>query len=337
MSIIVTGSVAFDYLMSFPGRFREHILPDQIHQVSLSFLVDSMRKERGGCAPNISYSLALLGERPTVMATVGQDFGEYRACLERAGVDTSAVVEVEDEFTSSFFVNTDLDNNQIASFYIGAMGKADTLSFHSLDASAIEIAIISPNAPSAMVKYARECQELAISYIYDPSQQIIRLSAEELLDAMCGARMLIVNGYEFGLIKNKTGLQDKAILSLPEVTIVTRGEEGSTIYAEDQVLCIPVVPPDVLVEPTGVGDAYRAGVIKGVLRGYRWETVGRIAALAATYVLEHHGPQSHRYSLEEFVARYRAVFGDTPELDDLLHSGYDQPIDQEHIPHAIQS
>jgi len=318
VSIIVTGSVAYDYLMSFPGRFSEHILPDQIHQVSLSFLVDSMRKQRGGCAPNIAYTLALLGERPTIMATVGQDFGEYRTWLEGAGVDTSAIVEVEDEFTSSFFVNTDLDNNQIASFYVGAMGKADILSFRDLDYRAIEIAIISPNAPAAMIKYAQECQKLGIPYIYDPSQQIVRLSGQELLEGTQGARMLIVNEYEFGMIKNKTGLSDEELLALPQITIITRGEEGSSIHVDDKVLSIPVVPSTPLVEPTGVGDAYRAGVIKGMLCGYPWEITGRIAALAATYVLEQHGTQNHRYSLDEFVARYRRVFGDAPELAGLL-------------------
>ncbi len=318
MSIIITGSVAYDYLMSFPGRFREHILPEQLHQISLSFLVDSMRKQRGGCAPNIAYSLALLGEHPTVMATVGQDFGEYRAWLEENGVDTSAIVEVPDEFTSSFFVNTDLENNQIASFYIGAMGRADMLSFRDLDYQAIELTILSPNAPAAMVKYARECQELGIPYIYDPSQQIIRLSGEELLEGTRGARMLIVNEYEFGLIRRKTGLSDEELLALPQVTIITQGERGSTIHAAGQTWHIPAVPPEPLVEPTGVGDAYRAGVIKGMLRGYRWETTGRIAALAATYVLEQEGTQNHRYTRQEFVARYRRLFGDAPELSDLL-------------------
>jgi adenosine kinase len=324
LSIIVTGSVAFDYLMSFPGRFSEHILPEQIHQVSLSFLVDSMHKQRGGCAPNIAYTLALLGERPTVMATVGQDFGEYRAWLESVGVDTSATIEVEDEFTSSFFVNTDQDNNQIASFYIGAMGKADTLSFHDLDHKEVDVAIISPNAPAAMVKYARECQELGIPYIYDPSQQIVRLTGEELLVGTRGAKMLIVNEYEFGMLKNKTGLSDDELLAQPEITIITLGEEGSKIYVEDQVLQIPIVPPTRLVEPTGVGDAYRGGVIKGLLGGYPWDTTGRIAALAATYVLEHQGTQSHRYTLDEFTERYRQTFGDAPELKNLL---VDQPAD----------
>ena len=322
MSIIITGSVAYDYLMSFPGRFREHILPDQLHQISLSFLVDSMRKQRGGCAPNIAYTLALLGERPTVMATVGQDFGEYRAWLEGVGVDTSATVEVADDgsgtcLTSSFFVNTDRDNNQIASFYMGAMGKADRLSFHDLRHESIDLAIISPNAPAAMVKYARECQELGIPYIYDPSQQIIWLSGEELVAGTRGARVLIVNEYEFCMIRNKTGLSDDELRALPEVTIITQGENGSTIYVGDRVLHIPIVPPEPLAEPTGVGDAYRSGVIKGMLRGYRWEVTGRIAALAATYVLEQYGTQNHRYTVAKFVERYRLVFGDMEELRDL--------------------
>ena len=317
MSIVITGSVAFDYLMSFPGRFREHLLPDQLEHVSLSFLVDSMRKQRGGCAPNIAYSLALLGERPTVMATVGQDFAEYRAWLEVAGVDTSATVEVPDEFTSSFFVNTDLENNQIASFYVGAMARADRLSFRDLDPTP-EITIISPNAPAAMIKYARECRELGIPYIYDPSQQIVRMSGDELLDGVRGARMLIVNDYEFGLIRNCTGLSERELLALPQSTIVTRGSEGSSIYDRGREYSIPVAPPACLCEPTGVGDAYRAGVIKGMLRAYPWEVTGRIGALAATYVLEQFGTQNHRYTPGEFAERYRKVFGPAPELEDLV-------------------
>jgi adenosine kinase len=168
-----------------------------------------------------------------------------------------------------------------------------------------------------MVKYPRECQELGIPYIYDPSQQIIRLSGEELVAGARGAKMLVVNEYEFGMIKNKAGLSDDGLLSLPETTIITRGEVGSTIYADGKALHIPAVPPAPLAEPTGVGDAYRAGIIKGMLRHYSWPTTGRIAALAATYVLERYGTQNHCYSLDEFATRYRQVFGDTPELQDL--------------------
>jgi len=321
MSIIITGSVAYDYLMSFPGRFQEHFLPDQLDRISVSFLVDSMRKERGGCATNIAYTLALLGERPTVMATVGQDFGEYRAVLEKVGVDTSAIVAIEGEFTSSFFVNTDQENCQIATFYIGAMARADQLSFRDLDYGAIEMTLIAPNAPAAMIKYARECQELGIPYIYDPSQQIIRLSGEELLAGARGARLLIVNDYEFGMIRHKTGLSAKGLLALPQATIITRGETGSTIYADGREIEIPIAPAEVLAEPTGVGDAYRGGIIAGMLRGLPWETTGRIGALAATYVLEQFGTQNHFYTVDQFAARYRRVFGEAPDLSDRIDKG----------------
>ena len=333
MSIVVTGSIAYDYLMSFPGRFREHILPERIESLSLSFLVDSMHKRRGGCAPNIAYSLALLGERPRVMGTVGQDFAEYRAWLEEQGIDTSMIKEIEDEFTASYFVSTDQENNQIASFYTGAMAQAHTLSFKDQDHSSIDMTIISPNDPRAMVQYARECQELGIPYIYDPSQQIIRLSGDELREGVRGARMLVLNDYEYEMFQKKTGLSEAEILTLTPSIAVTKGERGSTVICLDcepedlrglpdasglKVIDIPAVPPGCVSDPTGVGDAYRAGVIKGLVRGYSWETIGRLASLAATYVIETHGPQSHRYILSEFVARYREHFGDAPELEELL-------------------
>ncbi|MDH7488972.1 MAG: carbohydrate kinase family protein [Anaerolineae bacterium] len=318
MRIVVTGSIAFDYIMSFPGRFKDHILPDKIHMLSVSFLVDSMRKERGGCAPNIAYSLALLGERPTVMGTVGQDFSDYRAWLERNGVDTSLIREVPDLFTASFFVSTDQDNNQIASFYTGAMARARDLSFHEVGAPKPALAVISPNDPVAMTQYAQECKALGIPYIYDPSQQIIRLSPDELVESAQGAKVLIVNDYELEMFKNKTHLTDEEVQGLADILIVTCGEDGSVIWADGRRVEVPAVCPSTLCEPTGVGDAYRAGIIKGMLRGYSWETTGRIASLAATYVLEKHGTQNHHYTRDEFVARYRQTFGDAPELDDLL-------------------
>jgi adenosine kinase len=335
MSIVVTGSIAYDYIMSFPGCFREHILPERIESLSVSFLVDSMHKRRGGCAPNIAYSLALLGERPRVMGTVGQDFTEYRAWLEEQGIDTSAIKEIAGEFTASFFVSTDQENNQIASFYTGAMAQAHTLSFKDQDYSAIDMAIISPNDPQAMVQYARECQELGIPYIYDPSQQIVRLSGEELREGVRGARMLILNDYEYEMFRKKTGLSEAEILTLTQTIVVTKGQRGSTVITLDckpeeltglpdasglRVIEVPAVPPRCISDPTGVGDAYRAGVIKGLVRGHTWETIGRLASLAATYVIETPGPQSHHYTLSEFVARYREHFGDAPELEDLLRA-----------------
>ncbi|NLE77246.1 MAG: carbohydrate kinase family protein [Chloroflexi bacterium] len=322
MSVVITGSLAFDYLMSFPGYFKDHILLEKIETVSLSFLVDSMRKQRGGCASNIAYNLALLGERPLVMATAGQDFAETRAWLESVGVDTSGILEIADEFTASFFVSTDRANNQIASFYTGAMSYAHQLSFRDLPRQSISMAVISPNDPRAMVKYPLECQELGIPYMYDPSQQIVRLEGPDLLTGARGAEILISNDYEFGMLSRKTGLPREEILGLARVSIITDGERGSLIVPRgEEAVAIPAVPPTRLADPTGVGDAYRAGVLKGLRRGYGWPFTGRMASLAATYALEENGTQNHHYTLEEFAGRFEEVFGPAPELADLRRSG----------------
>ncbi|NTU63252.1 MAG: carbohydrate kinase family protein [Chloroflexi bacterium] len=308
MNVVVTGSIAFDYIMSFPGRFREHLLPDQLDNISLSFLVDSMKKQRGGCAANIAYNLALLGERPLLMATAGQDFGEYRKWLDQHGVDTSPVREYPDEFTSSFFVSTDLDQSQIASFYIGAMGRAGELSFKQL-AVRPDVVIISPNDPKAMTQYVRECKELGIQYIYDPSQQIVRLSDDDLREGIDDSAITITNDYEFEMLRNRLHMAEAAFLDCAQVLIITRGADGSTILTREQRYDVPAVPTARPIDPTGVGDAYRAGLIRGLALGLPWDTIGRVAALAATYVLENHGPQNHRYTREEFTQRYRTQFG----------------------------
>jgi adenosine kinase len=318
LSIVVTGSLAYDYLMSFPGCFKDHILAESIEVLSVSFLVDSMRKQRGGCASNIAYSLALLGECPTIMATAGQDFSDYRTWLDAKGIDTSGIVEIEDEFTASFFVSTDLDNNQIASFYTGAMAKAHTLSYRDLKCESIDVTIISPNDPRAMGQYAEECKALGIPYIYDPSQQIIRLSGEELLAGARGSRMLIVNEYEFDMMKKKTELDDAGLRALTEILIVTKGENGSSIMVGDDCYDIPIVPASRVADPTGVGDAYRSGIIKGLIHSLPWQIAGQMASLAATYVIEHDGTQNHHYTLGEFAARYHGEFGPSAELDTVL-------------------
>lgn len=310
--IIVTGSIANDYLMTFPGDFSDHILPDKIDILSVSFLVDSLRRQPGGCAANIAFTLALLGERPTVMATVGPDYEADRLRLENHGVDTSLLTTV-DEHTASFFVSTDQGSRQIASFFVGAMGAADQLSFHDFDTSAVEAVIISPNAPSAMAKYVRECQALGLRYIYDPSQQIVRLSAEDLAAGIRGSWILIANEYEFELIREKTGLDAEAVLGLTETLIITRGEHGSIIRRHDGVHVIPPVPPVVEADPTGVGDAYRSGVIFGLLHGLDWPTTARVGSLCGTYCVEHTGPQAHHFTVADFLARYEASFGAVPE------------------------
>ena len=307
MNIIVTGSIAFDYLMSFPGKFTEHFLPEHFSRVSLSFLVDSMDKRRGGCAPNIAYTLALLGERPRLMATAGQDFAEYRRWLEAAGVDTSLVREVPDKFTASFFCSTDAANNQIASFYTGAMAHAAELSFRS--AGHVDLAIISPNDPAAMTQYAEECRTLGVPFIFDPGQQCARMSGDELVDGLTGAAIVIANDYELELLHQKTRLDDGDILERAQALVVTRGEFGSSVIRRDRRVHVPAVPPHRIADPTGVGDAYRGGFMKGVAVGADDDVCARLGSVAATFALEHLGGQSHSYTLGEFKARYEEHFG----------------------------
>ena len=310
MSIVVTGSIAFDYLMSFPGKFTEHFLPEHMHRVSLSFLVDTMDKRRGGCAPNIAYTLALLGERPLLMATAGQDFGDYRAWMDAAGIDTTSVKVIQDRFTASFFCSTDQANNQIASFYTGAMANAAELSFRTIPNLRDEgLAIISPNDPEAMVQYAQECSSLGIRYIWDPGQQCARMDGAQLAEGITGAFMVIVNDYEFELLRQKTGMSEDAIGDQVQVLVITRGEQGCTVIAKGSRTDVPAVPPVRIEDPTGVGDAFRGGFMKGLATGAPYEVCARMGSVAATYALEHLGGTSHAYSLEEFNARYEQHFG----------------------------
>jgi adenosine kinase len=307
MKIVITGSIAFDYLMSFPGRFTEHFLPEHMERLSLSFLVDTMDKRRGGCAPNIAYTLALLGERPLLMATAGEDFGEYRTWLEAAGVDTSLVEQVPGKFTASFFCSTDQHNNQIASFYTGAMAHAGELSFRAVRDCGV--AIISPNDPDAMVQYAQECRALGIRYIFDPGQQCARMSGDELRAGALGATVVICNDYEFELLRQKSGLGEEEILLRSDVLIVTRGEHGCSVIARDGRTDVPAVATRRVVDPTGVGDAFRGGLLKGIALGLPYPACAQIGSVAATYALEHLGGQSHAYSWDEFRQRYEEQFG----------------------------
>jgi adenosine kinase len=268
-----------------------------------------MEKRRGGCAPNIAYTLALLGERPVLMATAGQDFSDYRAWLDAANIDTSLVHEVPGKFTASFFCSTDTQNNQIASFYTGAMASADELSFRT--AGAADLAIISPNDPKAMVQYAEECRAIGLRYIFDPGQQCARMEGPELAAGLVGANVVICNDYEYELIREKTTLDVDALLEKSEAVIITRGEKGSSIHLPGRQIDVPVAPERRIADPTGVGDAYRGGLMKGLAIGADWEVCGRIGSVAATYSLEHVGGQSHAYTLDEFRERYVEAFGGT--------------------------
>ena len=308
MSIVVTGSIAFDYLMSFPGKFTEHFLPEHMSRVSLSFLVDSMDKRRGGCAPNIAYTLALLGARPRLMATAGQDFDDYRRWLEAAGVDTSLTREVTGKFTASFFCSTDTESNQIASFYTGAMANAAELSFRTVPDC--QLAIVSPNDPAAMIQYAEECRTLQVPFIWDPGQQCARMSGEELAQGIEGAALVMCNDYELELIRQKTELGEAEILKRAEILVITRGEHGSTVLTNDGRIDVPAAPPRKIEDPTGVGDAYRSGFMKGLAIDAPLKVCAEVGTIAATIALEHLGGTSHAFTIDQFRARFRPHFGD---------------------------
>jgi adenosine kinase len=318
MKTICTGSIAYDYLMTFPGHFREHIVPERLDSISLSFLVDSMVRQRGGVATNIAYTMALLGDRPIVFGTVGEDFEEYRQFLESVGVDTRYIRVVPGVFTASFFANTDLDNNQICSFYPGAMTYARDFSLMEFREGLPDLVIISPNDPVAMDRYVAECKALGVRYIYDPSQQVVRVSGEELRRGVEGAFGLFVNEYEFELLQRHTGLSAADICAGVPLVVVTQGAKGAVIYAEGKEFRIRAVKPSHIADPTGVGDAFRAGFVRGFQLGLDWVTCGQMGALAAAYCLEQKGPQSHVFTREEFVQRYRQTFGENEALVTLL-------------------
>lgn len=314
MSVVVTGSIAYDYLMNFPGKFTEHLLPEKLQSLSVSFLVDSMVRQRGGVAANIAYTMKLLGGDPVIMGTVGQDFGDYRRWLEENDLRTDQIIEIPDEFTASFFVSTDQEQNQIANFYTGAMAHARKVSLAERGLNHAELVIISPNDPQAMLNYANECRELGIPFAYDPSQQTARLSGADLRHSIPGAAFLMVNEYELAIIQEKTGWDLVRLCSVVETLIITEGRQGSVIHRAGEQIRIPIAEPERIAEPTGAGDGYRGGFFAAWCVDLPLAVCGRVGALCSTYVLEHVGPSSHRFSLESFVQRYEANFGPEPGL-----------------------
>ena len=319
MTIVLTGSTAFDYLMKFPGYFKDHILPEHLDKISLSFLVDDMVRQRGGVGANIAYNLALLGAKPLLISNAGQDFSDYKLFLESIGVDTSGVEISRDKFTASFFVNTDLSNAQIASFYAGAMADATKVSLMNKGLTRKDLVVISPNEPSAMGKYCHECFQMRVPYIFDPGQQIIRMTGDDLKFGVSHAHALFVNEYEFQLLLKHTGMSEAAILEAPAFTVITKGESGSRIHTKEGIeYLIPVVVPDRILDPTGVGDAYRGGFLRGYLANLSFETCGQMGSLAATYCLEQNGTQNQFYTVKEFVTRFRSHYDDKSALDAIL-------------------
>lgn len=317
--VVVTGSVAFDYLMRFPGKFQDVVVPDRMHRLSVSFLVDEMRRVRGGVAPNIAYGLALFGMTPAIFATAGQDAADYRGWLGEQGCDVSGMKLCDDVFTASFFVSTDLEQNQIATFYAGAMARASELTFRSFEPGSVALALICPSDPTAMRQHAAECRELGIPFVYDPSQQVARLDGDDLLAGLEGAAMLIGNEYELGVIEKKTGLSEAELAANVPVLVITRGEEGATIALRGgspeepggaRTVRIPAAKLRTeALDPTGVGDAFRSGLVASRLRGLPWEEAGRVGAVAAVLCLETLGPQPRRWVLDELLERYAESFG----------------------------
>ncbi len=316
--IIISGSIAYDYLMRFPGRFTEHLIQDHLEHVSLSFLVDDMTKHWGGVGANIAYTMALLNMRPKVFATVGRDFGDYRDHLEDVGVDCGLVRRDDELFTASFFANTDLDNNQIASFYTGAMALARNYALADVYEGKPDMVVVSPNDPDAMLQISDECRERGIRFVADPSQQVPRLNGEQLRRCIDGAYLLVINKYESEIICKKVGIESHELREMVDVLIITQGKHGSEIYTEGTIRHVDIFPTDDILDPTGVGDAYRAGLLRGIAAGLPLELSAQMGSLSAAYVLEQVGTQNHTFTIDEFVARFRTHFDDEGQLDVLL-------------------
>jgi len=306
--VVISGSVAFDFLMRFPGNFHDYLPRNHEDPFALSFLVDGMVRRRGGTAANIAYTLGLLGEHPYILATVGEDFGDYRAWLEQHGVNTQLVKVVPNEHTAAFFGVTDLMQSQLGMFYPGAMAHARELSLFDLPQRP-DLLVVSPEDPETMRKRVREAKALGIPFCYDPGQQTVRLTGEDLREGIDGARTACFNEFEYRIIAQKTGWDVEIMRRKAQVVIITKGELGSTIYTADERYEIPIAPLRHMADPTGAGDAYRAGFIKGMLLGVDLATAGRMGALAAAYCVEAQGPQSHRFDWHEFARRYQEVFG----------------------------
>ncbi len=318
--VVVTGSLAYDFIMDFPGDFRDHIMPDKVHVLSISFLVEKMKKQRGGVAGNIAYSLALLRQPCSLLATAGaDDFDAYRAYLEGIGVDTGPVIGVPDEMTASCFITADMKNNTVIGFYAGAMSRSDLTTFHDLNAAAIKVALIGPTVPEAIERFPKECRDLGIPFVYMPCWQTTVMDGPALAAGIPGASVVLGSDYEFAVMVEKTGLSEERMLDQLApggVLIKTLGGEGSVIRTREATYEIPIAAAREVVDPTGGGDAYCAGLLTGMVRGWSWEVTGRVAALAATYAIELYGPQAHTYTWDEFTARYQDAFGDGLRTED---------------------
>lgn len=307
MKILVTGSLAFDYIMDFPGSFEENILPNKLKTLSVSFLAKNFSKNFGGVAGNIAYNLALLKQKSIILASAGKkDFNLYEKHLEKVNVDTSLINKVNNEFSANMFMITDKNNCQIAGFYPGAMSKDSNLIINS--SHNFSFAVISPTVPIAMSNFVQQLKKLNILYLYDPAQQIPRISKEELIEGINGAEIVIANDYELALIMKKTGFSKNEVLKKVKILITTLGEKGSLIETFDKKVLVGIAKPKQIIDPTGAGDAYIAGFVYGYLNNYDLKTCGQIGATLSSCAIEKYGTQNHNFNLEEFKKRYQENF-----------------------------
>ena len=307
MSALICGSFAYDTIMVFKDKFKNHILPDKVHILNVAFYVPEMRREFGGCAGNIAYNLKLLGGEPVPMGTVGSDFGPYATWMDVTGIDRRHVTRIEDRFTAQAYITTDTDDNQITAFHPGAMDASHEN--RVTDASGISIGIISPDGRQGMIEHASQFVDAGIPFVFDPGQGLPMFDRDDLNTFIDQASWVSVNDYELQLMQERTGMSPHEIAERVQALIVTLGGEGSHIYTDKQRIDIPTAPVTRLNDPTGCGDAYRGGLLFGLMNALDWETTGRIAALMGAIKIEKHGTQNHSFTLEEFRERYHASFG----------------------------
>lgn len=302
MKALICGSYAYDNIMVFQDRFKNHILPDKVHMLNVSFLVPEMRREFGGCAGNIAYNMKLLGHDPLPMATVGSDFAPYAEWSEKIGIDQTYIKTIDNTFTAQAFITTDLDSNQITAFHPGAMGMSQENKV-PID-QGIKLGIISPDGRDGMIEHAQQFADADIPFIFDPGQGMPMFDGADLLSFIDQATWVTVNNYEAQMLQDKTGKSPDEIAEQVDALIITLGGEGSRIYTQGKRIDIPPTKPMTITDPTGCGDAYRAGLIHGMLNDYDWETTGRIASLMGALKIEHHGTQNHSLTMQEIEARF---------------------------------
>jgi adenosine kinase len=307
MTALICGSAAYDNIMVFEDSFKNHILPDKIHILNVAFLVPKLRREFGGCATNIAYNLKLLGEMPLPMATVGQDFEPYRKWLKKHKIRQDHIRKLDDVFTAQAFITTDLSSNQIIAFHPGAMNFSERNKVS--DAKGVKIGMVSPDGRTGMIKHAEQFAKKKIPFIFDPGQGMPMFNGDDLRKFIELATWVTVNDYEWELLKDRTGWDVEDITARVDALIITLGGKGSQIHTRTKSYEIPAVEPKSIEDPTGCGDAYRAGLLYGLLNELDWETTGRIASLMGAIKIEHQGPQNHTFTLEQFKKRYKAAFG----------------------------